>query len=530
MVSLKSLALGKSWSAGMVALIGLLLTSAMAFDPPAADAGSPSLYVITDSVLLGAEAQLDAGYPGGTHIVGFPGLNARSAAEVVERDAHLVGRTVLVGLGYNYPWWDQPQFDSDIDELMKALRRAGARRVVWATLRAANKDNSPPASHGQVDAVAWYFPLVNRQLEKALDRHRDLFLADWTSISDGPGLTFDAIHLNGPGRRLMAGLVLDRVQDARAQPAAGRLQRVKVRDDSGDAVGAVVAISVSEPRLESRVTVSGCRAGSTSIRLAPVRRGDATSQVVLTPLDDRGRLCLRADDPAHLEVSLLGLIGATDSAAFAPKRKVSDCALPANRTNQRYCSTIGVPNSLAAQVLFARTGNDRVRLGSCDQPIPISSQLNASAGELVMVDADDRGELCWSEEDVKVTPLLSSAGLRPLEPEPLLGGGSVAVKPGEAIRVAAERFQGEVPLLRIRIKGKTSGTLRVGRCGRPGRSAPVLRFDRRVTASTTVFGFGNSDMCVISSAEGRLSASLVGAAGDEVVRTVLPRLVYSTRQ
>ncbi|MEE9414030.1 MAG: hypothetical protein V3V01_02025, partial [Acidimicrobiales bacterium] len=367
------------------------------------------------------------------------------------------------------------------------------------------------------------------QLEKALDRHDDLFLANWTSVSGGVGLTFDAIHLNGPGRRLMAGLVLDRVADARAQPAAGRIQRVAVSEPSRDAVGVVIAVSVTEPRLESRVTVTGCGAGSTSIRLAPVKRGEATSQVLAVPLDHLGRVCLRSDDPAHIEVKLLALIANSQGTVFSPKSRPGACALPSNPTNQRRCISIAVPDSASAQLLFVRTRSDRIRSGRCDRPLPVSSQLSASAGELVLVQPDELGELCWSSGDVKVTPVMSSvAGIRAVELATLFEGRPLEVAAGDPVRIPTPQIDGEIPIVRIRIRAKTAGALRVGRCGRPGRSATVLRFDRKLRASTTVFGFANHDLCIISSVDAKLTADVVGYASREMVRTVLPRRIYST--
>jgi hypothetical protein len=263
--------------------------------------------------------------------------------------------------------------------------------------------------------------------------------------------------------------------------------------------------------------------------LAPVKRGEATSQVLAVPLDQLGRVCLRSDDPAHIEVTLLALIADSQGTVFTPKSRLSACSLPPNPTNQRRCISIAAPDSAGAQLLFIRTRSDRIRSGRCDRPLPVSSQLNASAGELALVKADGLGELCWSADDVKVTTLLSSvAGIRAAEPATLFDGGSVELGAGDPLRIPAPRIDDESPVVRIRIRAKTAGALRVGRCGRPGRSATVLRFDRKLTASTTVFGFAKHDLCVISSVNAKLTADVVGYASREAVRTVLPRSVYST--
>jgi hypothetical protein len=67
-----------------------------------------------------------------------------TALEVVRKRSHWIGKIVVVDVGYN----DTPaNYDHDLDTVMRALKRAGVRMVVWLTLRdpehvyqAANKD------------------------------------------------------------------------------------------------------------------------------------------------------------------------------------------------------------------------------------------------------------------------------------------------------------------------------------------------------------------------------------------------------
>jgi hypothetical protein len=109
--------------------------------------------------------------------------------------------------------------------LLTTLQRDGGRQFVWATLRHARRSVIPSSSLWQFDKYAWYFPYVNERL-KLLDRKRsDLVLARWASVSNKPGLTYDAIHLNPRGQGLMArtvreALEAEAVRQARAAARA----------------------------------------------------------------------------------------------------------------------------------------------------------------------------------------------------------------------------------------------------------------------------------------------------------------------
>ena len=65
----------------------------------------------------------------------------------------------------------------------------------------------PPLGKAQYDAYVWYFPYVNERLHALQQRHPDLLLADWAAISNRPGITYDAIHLNTAGAQLLINLI-----------------------------------------------------------------------------------------------------------------------------------------------------------------------------------------------------------------------------------------------------------------------------------------------------------------------------------
>jgi len=75
---------------------------------------------------------------------------------------------------------------------------------VWVTLRHARRAVIPSGALWQFDQYAWYFPYVNERLKRLDQLRGDLVLADWAAVSNKPGLTYDAIHLNLKGAALMA--------------------------------------------------------------------------------------------------------------------------------------------------------------------------------------------------------------------------------------------------------------------------------------------------------------------------------------
>jgi lysophospholipase L1-like esterase len=169
--------------------------------------------VLVDSVLLGGLPALRARRPcWRTVSYGRPALMVRIAEQELRHLGRPVAPLVIVGLGYNSLWerrrrrhayW-AARFDREAKELLRTLRRLGARQIIWVTLREPTAQTVPPHARGELGQYSWYFPYVNGRL-RALDRRRDdLALANWKAASDRPGLTYDSIHLNPAGAALMA--------------------------------------------------------------------------------------------------------------------------------------------------------------------------------------------------------------------------------------------------------------------------------------------------------------------------------------
>jgi hypothetical protein len=182
--------------------------------------------VLVDSVLLGGVPWLREAFPGWRmSVLGRPAIMLPAAEQLV-RGGGRVAPLAIVGVGYNSLWergrrnhgtW-AGRFDGQARALVRALRARGAAQVAWVTLREAGRGVIPASALWQHDAYAWYFTSVNERLRRLDARRDDVVLADWAAVSRRRGITYDAIHLNPEGGRLMARTIRRAVDDAaRAQ-------------------------------------------------------------------------------------------------------------------------------------------------------------------------------------------------------------------------------------------------------------------------------------------------------------------------
>ena len=206
---------------------------------------------LVDSVLLSGKPRLKAKRPcWRTSFRGRPALMVGLAERALRARGRRVAPLVIVGLGYNSLWergrrrfdhW-AARFDREATALMRTLRRLGARQVVWATLREPTAPMVPPGGLFQVRRYAWYFPYVNQRLRRLDRRRRDLVLAHWRAASDRRGLTYDAIHVNTRGGRVMAKTIWGAVsREARRQASRRRPERLRPRPPRGRADSALAS-------------------------------------------------------------------------------------------------------------------------------------------------------------------------------------------------------------------------------------------------------------------------------------------------
>ena len=126
----------------------------------------------------------------------FRGSTPSTALQVVGSKRSTLGPVVVVNVGYN----DWPAV-YDVDRVMRALKAAGVRSVIWVTLREAT-------SYADVYAQS------NARIRKAASRWKGrLVVADWNAYSRGEAwFREDGLHLTTSGAlglaRLLRPLVL----------------------------------------------------------------------------------------------------------------------------------------------------------------------------------------------------------------------------------------------------------------------------------------------------------------------------------
>jgi hypothetical protein len=211
-------------------------TTSRCEEPKVARADLPAWYrrrratVLVDSVLLGGVDALRARMPKWRfEVVGHPAIMVKALDEQLRSSGQRVAPLVIVGVGYNSLWerdrrhyrlW-AAEFDRRARQLLATLRHEGAQQFVWVTLRHARRAVIPSNSLWQFDKYAWYFGYVNERLSMLDHEHDDLVRANWASVSNKPGLTYDAIHLNPRGGALMARTIRTAVDhEARRQARA----------------------------------------------------------------------------------------------------------------------------------------------------------------------------------------------------------------------------------------------------------------------------------------------------------------------
>jgi lysophospholipase L1-like esterase len=172
--------------------------------------------VITDSVVLGAKPALFKSLSDWKiTFEGRPALMVKTAVGEIKRSGQMMPPVAVVALGYNSLWekdrkhferWAE-KFDREAESMIALLTSRGAKKVVWVMLRELTPELVTKKGMRQYKKAAWYFPYVNERLKALCEKHPELALADWPSASQELGLTYDAIHLNTKGAKVMVDVI-----------------------------------------------------------------------------------------------------------------------------------------------------------------------------------------------------------------------------------------------------------------------------------------------------------------------------------
>jgi hypothetical protein len=283
-----------------LALFAAVLTSVVA-QPGAVSAQSPDpIYVITDSVGLGARAALTAAFPDRrVTIDGVPGLSIAAAAQVVNVRRAEIGRHVVIALGYN----DDPntgRVGAQLDSLIATLSSFGVRRIVLMGLRQDIPPGSSPAAVRQSARLRGRFVAVNAQVVSSVQRNPSVVLVNWNAVSQQPTLTYDAIHLTPEGANLFAASAASALSD-RGGVAPG----VEHRLAPIPAGVAWLEVRTSPALDDGFVNLYDCDGPVPSTSMVTVDAGQPTRQ--LLPVRSSGSVCMRSSVLVHVSVDLVAL-------------------------------------------------------------------------------------------------------------------------------------------------------------------------------------------------------------------------------
>ena len=230
-----------------------LLAAPIALAPPTAAAHSPfatqarladasrSVFVLTDSVVLGAVEELDQLITAPYRWTGYPGFHLHAAPQVLTQVQAAGYDTVVVAVGNN-------------ENTPSATMRRRVRDIM--------------ALLADVDQVIWVRPRhwssqmvrFNTILTEANNRWANLELADWQSVSAGHGefLYRDGIHLRPAGQDAMAALIMGHYNGAIIQDRAtiGRFDSATALPGGVRVGGWAIDLDTNDP-VDVRFTIDG---------------------------------------------------------------------------------------------------------------------------------------------------------------------------------------------------------------------------------------------------------------------------------
>jgi hypothetical protein len=319
-----------------VALAGLLASAGAIVigHAPAATAEIPPpsrrVYMITDSVGLGAKNAMAAAFGAGWQFTldGDAGeftetLESKYVRPRLTQTPSVFGDYAIVAAGYNYPYWDPGRFDRSIDTMVATLLRAGVKHVFWVTLREVKQQYVSPSAWRQIQPYYWYFPTVNDHLDAALARNPSLSLIDWAAVADQPGLTYDAIHLNTSGAALYSAIARQAVIDATTAAPEGAVTRIAIPDPTGVEAVALNLTTV-DPRAPGFLTAYDCDQPRPEVSNHNYARDQVVAHAAIVPVGASGDVCIFDNVATNLVVDITGRFDAAAGVAGTQSERLID--------------------------------------------------------------------------------------------------------------------------------------------------------------------------------------------------------------
>jgi hypothetical protein len=390
------------------AILAVIVSITPVGSPRAAVAapGTDPIFVVTDSVLLGAAAEIHAAFGSRpVNIHGFGGITPAQAEEIILKYRSDLHETLIIGVGYFYPAGRPAEFDAAIDHLLATVRGLGVKRVLWTTMREVVPGEVNQQSYWEVHGIAPFYPIANQQLKDARTRWPELRIADWAEIAHVPDITWDAVHLSPKGAALMGALLAEEIEGF-GRPEDGAVVRVAV-PTAGPAGGAATSttataianITVIQSRAPGFATVYPCDQARPTTSNLNFRPGSAVSNLAVTTVSAAGEFCVYLSRASHLVVDLQGTLNGASGTGPGSRRifdtRPSKPFVPGTERRVALGRDVGAfVNVTLADVTTA--GYLAVR--GCDDPAPPTSSTNALAGDTiataVFVTTRSSGEIC----------------------------------------------------------------------------------------------------------------------------------------
>jgi hypothetical protein len=320
------------WALALTAVLVSVGTIAINDVPAAAAIPPPSkrIYMITDSVGLGAKDALPAAFGAGWQFTldGDPGeftetLESKYVRPRLSQTPWVFGDYAIVAAGYNYPYWDAPRFDRSVDSMVATLLEAGVKHVFWVTLREVKQQYVSPGGWRQIQPYYWYFPTVNDRLEMALARNPQMSLIDWAAVADQPNLTYDAIHLNPRGAALYAAISRQAVIDATTAAPGGSVTRIAIPNAAG--VEAVALnLTTTSPRTLGFLTAYDCDDNRPLVSNHNYTRDLIAAHAAIVPVSSTGEVCIFDNVTTNLVVDITGRFDAAAGIGDTTSQRLVD--------------------------------------------------------------------------------------------------------------------------------------------------------------------------------------------------------------
>ena len=529
---------------------------------------SQRLFMVTDSVGLGAAGALPRAFPPGwdVTVTGTPGrfveqLQAAHVDPLAATGSPVLGDHAVVAGGYNYPYWDPVRFDRSIDSMVDRLTSAGVEHVYWVTLRDVKPQYISGSAWQQIQPYYWYFPTVNDHLERALERHPELSLVDWAAFADRTGLTYDAIHLNPVGAAEFSRLIAEAVAKATDRPADGSITRVRVAEP-GTTGAVTLNLTTTGTRAGGYFTAFPCDRPRPTVSNLNHGRDQTVAAAAIVPIGPTGEVCVYNHRSAHVVVDSFGTFGdGADVTSTASRRLVdtrqrpSRAVQPALRTLQVDVVGDAAPETVRTVALNVTateaTGNGHVSVHECGQPKPDTSSLNFVPGgatpNLVVAVPDANGFVCLTASAAThlVVDLLATFGeagtievgptRRVLDtrrsPGDPADGRIVRITTDDAGITPEQLGSGAVVANLTIADARANGFATVFACAEPRPATSSINYSagRNVANLVVVRPDESGELCVYTHRAAEVIVDLAGSTGDGFAGTSPSRLTDSRR-